>query len=42
MNIIVVARGNPKKFNVPYGSQNEPNNDNAPGEFWRSEKLTDR
>jgi hypothetical protein len=42
MNIIVVAWGHPKKFNVPHGSQNESNDDNASGEFLRGEKLTDR
>ena len=30
MNIIIGARGQPKKFNVPHSSQDEPNDDNAP------------
>jgi hypothetical protein len=42
MNIIVGARAHTKKFNVPHGSQDEPNDDNASVEFGRSEKLTDR
>jgi hypothetical protein len=46
MDIIIGARGHPKKFNVPHGSQDEPNDDNAAGnawfKFWHSEKLTDR
>ena len=42
MNIIIGARGQPKKFDVPHGSQDEPNDDNTPGKSWRSEKLTDR
>src|SRR6266478_858400 len=41
MNIIISARGHPKKFNVPHSSQDEPNDDNSPGKSWRSEKLTD-
>jgi len=46
MNIIIGARGHPKKFNVPRGCQDEPNDGNAPGnssfKSGRSEKLTDR
>jgi hypothetical protein len=42
MNIIIGARGHPKKFNVPHSSQDEPNDDNASGKSWRREKLTDR
>jgi hypothetical protein len=42
MNIIIGARWHPKKLNVPYSSQGEPNDDNASGECWGSEKLTDR
>jgi hypothetical protein len=42
MNIIIGARGHPKKFDVPHSSQDEPNDDNASGEWWGSEKLTDR
>ena len=46
MNIIIGARGQPKKFNVPHSSQDEPDDDNASGnalfKFRRSEKLTDR
>ena len=42
MNIIIGARGQPKKFNVPHSSQDEPNDDDAPRKSWRSEKLTDR
>jgi hypothetical protein len=46
MNVIIGARGRPKKFNVPHSRQDEPNDDNASRnvsfKFWRSEKLTDR
>ena len=42
MNIIIGARGHPKKFDVPNSSQDEPNDDNASGKCWGSEKLTDR
>src|ERR1700732_2280711 len=42
MDIIIGARRQPKKFNVPHSSQDEPNDDNALRKFWRSEKLTDR
>ena len=46
MDIIVGARGQPKKFNVPHRSQDEPEDDDAPGnasfKFGRGEKLTDR
>jgi hypothetical protein len=42
MNVIIGARGLPKKFNVPHRGQDEPNDDNSPGKLWRSEKLTDR
>jgi hypothetical protein len=42
MNIIIGARGQPKKFNVPHSSQDEPNDDNAPGKSWGGEKLTNR
>jgi hypothetical protein len=42
MNIIVGARGHPKKFNVPHSSQDEPSDDNSSGKSSRSEKLTDR
>jgi hypothetical protein len=42
MNIILGARRQPKKFNVPHSSQDKPNDDDAPGKCWRSEKLTDR
>ena len=31
MDIIIGARGHPKKFNVPHSSQDEPNDDNAAG-----------
>ena len=31
MDIIIGARGYPKKFNVPHSSQDEPNDDNASG-----------
>jgi hypothetical protein len=41
MNIIIGARRHPKKFNVPHSSQEEPNDDNASGKSWRSEKLAD-
>ena len=33
MDIIIGARGQPKKFNVPHSSQDEPNDDNAPGKI---------
>src|SRR5882757_7516403 len=46
MNIVVVARWQPKKLDVPHGSQDEPNDHNASGnapfKFWRGEQLTDR
>jgi hypothetical protein len=46
MNIIIGARGQTEKFNVPQCSQDKPNDDNAAGnasfKFGRSEKLTDR
>jgi hypothetical protein len=42
MDIIIGARGHPKKFNMPHSSQDEANDDNAAGKSWRSEKLTDR
>src|SRR6266699_6158546 len=46
MNIIIGARGQPKKFNVPHSSEDEPNDDDAPGnalfKSGRSEKLADR
>ena len=44
MNIVIIvgARGHPKKCNVPYSSQDKPNDDNSPRKSWRSEKLTDR
>src|SRR5438552_13852618 len=46
MNVIIVARWQPKKFNVPHRSQEEPNDDNTPRnasfKSGRSEKLTDR
>jgi len=42
MNIVIGARGEPEKFNVPHSSQDEPNDDNAPGKLWHCEKLTDR
>jgi len=42
MDIIIGARGHPKKFNVPPSSQDEPNHDNASGKSGRSEKLTNR
>ena len=37
MNIIIGARGQPKKFNVPHSRQDEPNDDNASGKSlaWR-------
>ena len=41
MNIIIGARGQPEKFNVPHSSQDKPNDNNVSGKFWRSEKLTD-
>jgi hypothetical protein len=41
MNIFTGARGHTKKFNVPHSGQDEPNDDNASGERWGSEKLTD-
>jgi hypothetical protein len=42
MNIIIGTRRLPKKFNVPHSSQEQPNDDNASGKYWGSEKLTDR
>jgi hypothetical protein len=42
MNIVIGPRGCPKKLNVPHGSEDESNDDNASGKCWGSEKLTDR
>jgi hypothetical protein len=42
MDIIIGARGHPKKCNVPHSSHDEPNDDNSPGKSGRSETLTDR
>jgi hypothetical protein len=42
MNIIIGARGLPKKFNVPHGSQDESNDNNVPRKSWRNENFTDR
>jgi hypothetical protein len=42
MNVIIGAWGRSKKFNVPHGSQDEPNHNNASVKSRRSEKLTDR
>jgi len=42
MDVIIWARGQPKKFNVPHSSQDEPEDDDAPRKSWCSEKLTDR
>jgi hypothetical protein len=41
MNIFTGARGHAKKFSVPHSSEDEPNDDNASGEFWGNEKLAD-
>jgi hypothetical protein len=46
MDIIIGARGQPKKLHVPHRREDEPNDDNSPGnasfESGRSEKLADR
>lgn len=46
MNVIIGARWEPKKFNMPRSGKNEPNDDNASGKswfkFWLSEKFPDR
>ena len=42
MDIIIGARGQPKKCNVPRRSQDEPNDNNASWKYRRDEKLTDR
>jgi hypothetical protein len=48
MDIIIGARGHPKKFNVPHGSQDEAKDDNAPGKYRcgagasPAKKLSDR
>jgi hypothetical protein len=46
MDIIIGARGQPKKFDVPHSGQGEPNDENSPGnarfKIGRREKLTDR
>jgi hypothetical protein len=34
MNVIIGARGDAKKCNVPHRSQDKPNDDNAAGKFW--------
>jgi hypothetical protein len=41
MNVFTGARRHAKKFNVPHGGQDEPDDDNTSGEFWASEKLAD-
>jgi hypothetical protein len=41
MNIIIGARGQPKKFNVPHSSQDQSNDNDTPQKFWTCEKLTD-
>jgi hypothetical protein len=33
MNIVINARGQPKKFDVPYRRQDESNDDDAPGKY---------
>jgi hypothetical protein len=42
MDVVVSACRQSKKFDVPHSSQDEPDDDNAPGKFWCGEKLTDR
>ena len=42
MNVIVSASGKPKKFNVPQGGEDEPNDHNASRKSIGCEKLTDR
>src|SRR5579862_3513823 len=48
MNIIIRACGEAQEFNVPESSQDEPNDDGAPGKTWCSasvpptKKLADR
>ena len=42
VNIIIGACGHSKKFNVPYSSQDESDDDNPSRKSWRSEELTDR
>jgi hypothetical protein len=41
VNVIISAWRQPKKCNMPRGSQDKPNDDNAAGKLWRGEKLTD-
>jgi hypothetical protein len=40
MNIIIVARGQPKKFKLPDRSQNEPEDEDMPRKSGCGEKLT--
>src|SRR5438270_1344587 len=49
VNVIIGARGHPKKLKMPQSGQNKPDDDNAPWKFWpggsrwrRREELTDR
>src|SRR5690242_9948574 len=46
MDVIIDARGQPKKFSVPHRCQDEPNDENSPGngpsKSGRDEKLPDR
>jgi hypothetical protein len=42
MNIIISARGQPKKFNVPHRSQDDPEDNDASRKSWHGEQLTDR
>src|SRR4029077_10329927 len=41
MNIVIGSDRQPKKFNVPRSSQDEPDDYNSPGKSWRGEKLAD-
>jgi hypothetical protein len=40
VNVVVCARWEPKKFNVPNSGKDESNDDNTLGKFWGAKKLT--
>jgi hypothetical protein len=42
MNVIIGACGKPKKFNVPHGSQDQPEHDDTLRKSKKKKKLTDR
>jgi hypothetical protein len=42
VNVVVTARRQSQKCNVPHCSQEEPDDEKAPGNYWRGDKLADR